>query len=155
MIDIDVSESPCHTVAQICRLNRGLMHNLVGAIGLHQGQPYVLKLLWQEDGRTHSDLGAHLHVSAATISNTVKRLEKAGFVERRADPADERVSRVYLTDAGREIQHDVQRLWQAFETQALAGFSEQEVGFFQGFLTRLHDNMLEIDYEGLLAGVNL
>lgn len=71
------------------------------------------------------------------------------------DPADERVSRVYLTDAGREIQHDVQRLWQAFETQALAGFSEQEVGFFQGFLTRLHDNMLEIDYEGLLAGVNL
>ena len=146
-----VSNSVSHQLAQICRLNRGLMHNLVRGIGLHQGQPYVLELLWQQDGRTHSELGAHLHVSAATISNTIKRMEKAGFVERRADAEDDRVSRVYLTDAGRNIQNEVQRLWQAFEMQALDDFTIDEVTLFQTLLEHLYHNLLNIDESDLLS----
>ena len=153
MTETTIVESPCHTLAQICRLNRGLMHNLVGSLGLHQGQPYVLELLWQEDGRTHTDLCEQLHVSAATISNTIKRMEKAGFVERRADPEDERVSRVYLTQAGHEVQHEVKRLWQVFEAQALADFSEQERVLLQHLLTQLHNNLLEINCADLLASI--
>ena len=154
MTELNISESACHVLARICRLNRGLMHNLMSKIGLHQGQPYVLELLWQEDGRTHSELAAQLHVSAATVSNTIRRMEKAGFVERRPDPHDERVSRVYLTAAGWDIQQTVKRLLQTFEMWALDGFSEAEVVVLQDFCGRLHDNLLGISGEDLLACVN-
>lgn len=153
MSDIKISESACHTLAQICRLNRGLMHNLVGGIGLHQGQPYVLEQLWKEDGLTHKELSEGLHVSPATISNTIKRMEKAGFVVRQQDEHDERVSRVYLTDAGHAIQNDVMRLWIAFEKRALEGFAEEERTLLQNLLKRIHDNLLQIDCGDLLTCV--
>jgi DNA-binding MarR family transcriptional regulator len=71
----------------------------------------------------------------------VKRMEKAGFVERRSDPRDERLSRVYLTDAGRDIQSAVEDVWRAFEEQAFAGFGEEELLALRDYLLRLCRNI--------------
>jgi DNA-binding MarR family transcriptional regulator len=72
----------------------------------------------------------------------LKRMEKAGFVERRSDPADERVSRVYLTDAGRAIQERVAGVWREIEAQSFAGFGDRERDQLQGHLARVRDNLL-------------
>ena len=127
---------------QICRLNRRRMHALLDEIGLYRGQPHVLSALWDQEGLTHSELAHRLHRSAATMTNMIKRMEKAGFVARRPDPADERVSRVYLTDAGRAIQDRVQRVWREIEEQSFAGFEDQERDLLQGYLGRIRDNLL-------------
>ena len=128
---------------QICRLNRRRMHVLLDEIGLYRGQPHVLRALWDREGLAHSELAHKLHRSAATITNMLKRMDKAGFVERRPDPADERVSRVYLTDAGRAIQDRVHHVWREIEDRAFAGFAEQERDLLQGYLARIRDNLLE------------
>ncbi|MBN1877894.1 MAG: MarR family transcriptional regulator [Anaerolineae bacterium] len=154
MLETPATESAGHLLVQICRLNRGIMHNLVSEMGLYQGQPSVLEVLWQEEGLTHKELTERLHVSPATISNTIKRMEKAGFVERRQDTNDERVSRVYLTSAGRSVQKDVKSLWQAFEKQLLTDFSPQEKQLLQTFLLRLYRNLLDLDHETLLVNLH-
>ena len=128
---------------QICMLNRRRMHALLDEIGLYRGQPHVLRALWDQEGLTQSELAHRLHRSAATITNMLKRMQKAGFVERRHDAADERVSHVYLTDAGREIQERVRRVWQEIEEQSFAGFAGQERDRLQGYLARIRDNLLE------------
>jgi DNA-binding MarR family transcriptional regulator len=128
---------------QICMLNRRRMHAMLDEIGLYRGQPHVLRALWGQEGLTHSELAHRLHRSAATITNMVKRMQKAGFVERRPDPADERVSRVYLTEAGRAIQERVQRVWFDIEAQAFAGFAGPERDLLQGYLVQIRDNLLE------------
>jgi len=128
---------------QICMLNRRRMHALLDEIGLYRGQPHVLRALWDREGLTHSELAHKLQRSAATITNMLKRMEKAGFVERRHDSADERVSHVYLTDAGRAIQDRVQSVWREIEEQSFAGFGDQERGLLQGYLARIRDNLLE------------
>jgi len=111
---------------------------------MYRGQPYVLKVLWEEEGLTHSELARRLHVQPATVTNIITRMEKAGFVERRSDEKDQRVSRVYLTDKGREIQGQVKQIWREFEAQVFAGFSAKERAALQQFFVRIRDNLLQL-----------
>ena len=139
-----VSETTAALLTQICRLTRTRMHALWDEIGLYRGQPFVLRTLWEEEGITHSELANRLHVRPPTISNTLKRMEKAGFLERRPDMEDQRVSRVYLTDAGRAIQDRVEKVWRELDATTLAGFNLEERVLFRRFLLSVRDNMLEM-----------
>jgi DNA-binding MarR family transcriptional regulator len=130
-----------HLLNKICGLRHRRMHELLDTLGLYRGQPSVLNALWSEDGMTHSQLADRLSKSPATITKTIKRMEKAGFVERRHDPRDERLSRVYLTDAGRDIKASVEEVWRAFEEQAFAGLSEEELAVFRDLLWRICQNI--------------
>ena len=53
-------ESIDYLLAQICRLHHARAHALLEEIGLYRGQPPVLRALWEEEGRTHSELAARL-----------------------------------------------------------------------------------------------
>ena len=130
-----------HLLNKVCGLRHRRMHELLDELGLYYGQPAMLSALWAGDGVTHSALAAQLGKSPATITKTVKRMEKAGFVERKPDPRDERLSRVFLTAAGRGVQAAVEEVWQAFELQAFAGFSEQEMATLRSLLERVCQNI--------------
>jgi DNA-binding MarR family transcriptional regulator len=117
------------------------MHELLDELGLYRGQPSMLNALWTGDGVTHSALAQTLNKSPATITKTVKRMERAGFVERKPDPRDERLSRVYLTAAGRDVQSAVEEVWRSFEAQAFAGFSDGEMATLRSLLQRVCHNI--------------
>ena len=142
MIRQNEPESIDYLLAQICRLHHSRAHTLLEEIGLYRGQPHVLRALWEEEGRTHSELAARLHVQPATITRMIQRMERAGFVERRSDPEDQRVSRVYLTEAGRAIQEGVQQIWHTLEEETLAGFGPEERGLLHDIFVRLRDNLM-------------
>ena len=127
-------------IAQVCRRHYRRAHDLLEKIGLYRGQPPLLHVLWMDDGRTHSELAERIHVRRATITKMITRMEEAGFVERREDAQDRRVSRVYLTAAGRAIQEQVRKVWQQLEREGLAGFTAEERATLHGLLTRIRDN---------------
>jgi DNA-binding MarR family transcriptional regulator len=118
------------------------MHAQWEQLGLHRGQPFILHLLWEQDGMSHSELAARHHVRPATISNMIKRMERAGFVERRADPRDERVSRVYLTDSGHDVRQRVLEIWGELDADVLAGLNAGEMADLHRLLLRVRDNLL-------------
>jgi DNA-binding MarR family transcriptional regulator len=88
-------------------------------------------------------LAERLHVRPATITNALKRMERAGFVARRPDEQDQRVSRVYLTDAGRSIRDAVEAVWCDLEEQAFAGFTPEEHALLGEFLLRIQQNLMQ------------
>jgi DNA-binding MarR family transcriptional regulator len=130
-----------HLLNKVCGLRHRRMHDLLDELGLYRGQPAVLTALWAEDGVTHSALARALTKSPATITKTVKRMERAGFVVRKPDPKDERLSRVYLTAAGRDVQASVEQVWHAFEEQAFAGFDDHEMATLRALLSRVCHNI--------------
>jgi DNA-binding MarR family transcriptional regulator len=129
-------------LGRMCKLMRNRIHGLFEDIGLHRGQHFVLHVLWKEEGITHSELAARSSVQPATITNALKRMEKAGLVERRRDTEDERVSRVYLTEAGRDIRSKVEETFRDFEAQALAGLSQEEVATLRELLLKVQKNLV-------------
>ena len=130
-------------LAQISRLHHTRAHQLFEAIGLYRGQPPVLRRLWQQEGLTHTELAERVKITPATVTKMLQRMEKAGFVLRKPDSTDQRISRVYLTDAGRAIQAKVEAIWQQMEQDAFVGFTQEELILLRQFLTQIRANLAQ------------
>ncbi len=128
-------------LSRACELKHRRMHALLDELGLYCGQPFVLHALWNQDGMTQSELSERLKRSPSTITKTVQRMERAGFVERRPDDNDERISRVYLTDAGRDIRPAVENAWRTLDQQLFSGFSADELELLLDLLHRFCQNI--------------
>jgi DNA-binding MarR family transcriptional regulator len=130
-------------LSQVVRENYHRMHMLLGQLGLYPGQPPILFLLWQRDGRTQKELGEAMQLRPATVTVMLQRMEKAGLVARKADNQDLRVSRVYLTEQGKNIRPQVEETLSALDQESLTGFSPKEREQLVGFLLRIRDNLAQ------------
>jgi MarR family transcriptional regulator, organic hydroperoxide resistance regulator len=128
--------------AQVCKLKHARVQTLLEAIGLYRGQPPVLRALWAQDGLTHTDLARTLEVQPATITKMINRMEKNGFVQRRQDADDQRVWRVYVTEAGRAVQEDVRQVWRMLEQEAFEGFTMEERVLLRRFFLQIRANLI-------------
>jgi DNA-binding MarR family transcriptional regulator len=128
-------------ISRASDLKHRRVHELLDELGLYRGQTSLLRALWEQDGLSQSELTERLNRSPSTITKTVQRLEKAGFVRRRPDDSDERVSRVFLTHAGHHVQPAVQDAWNKLDRQLFAGFSPQELAMLADLLTRVCHNI--------------
>jgi DNA-binding MarR family transcriptional regulator len=77
---------------------------LLEPLGLTYPQYLVMLVLWERGAATVGELGEALELDSGTLTPLLKRLEAAGFVARRRDPADERRVIVDLTDAGQALK---------------------------------------------------
>lgn len=84
-------------------LHRRLLMSSFSEEPLHPAQAGCLQALVHRDGMGQSDLADQLHVSRPTVTMMLKRMESSGLIERRADAADSRITRVYLTEDGRRL----------------------------------------------------
>jgi len=73
-------------------------------LGLTYPQYITIVALWEEDDQTVGNLGQKLFLESNTLTPLLKKLEAMGYVERRRDPADERLVRIRLTANGRELR---------------------------------------------------
>lgn len=83
---------------------------LLDPLGLTYTQYLVLLVLWERDDVTVKDLGTRLFLDSGTLTPLLKRMEATGLIRRRRDPADERLVRVSLTDAGRALRTEVAKI---------------------------------------------
>jgi MarR family transcriptional regulator, organic hydroperoxide resistance regulator len=63
----------------------------------------VLLPLYEEDGLQMGELGRRSGLSKQTMTELVRRVERAGLIERRGDPGDGRATLIFLTDRAREF----------------------------------------------------
>lgn len=89
------------------RLHRQLMIKTLTARGANPGQAFCLRLLAAHEGISQRDLAEMLHLARPTVTRMLQAIEKSGMVERRPDAADQRLTRVYLTAAGRDRERAV------------------------------------------------
>lgn len=125
------------------------LHTLSEEIGVYRGQPPMLYALAENEGCTQNQLAVQLHLTPATVSRMLQRMEHAGLLERRPDPIDQRITRVYLTPAGRDIQKDIRQRAHQVSEEMLIGFTDAEREQLTGFLERMRDNLLKVNRENL------
>ena len=77
---------------------------ILDELGLTYPQYIAIVSLWEEDNQTVSGLGEKMFLESNTLTPILKKLEGLGYLRRQRDPADERVVRVSLTDAGRRLR---------------------------------------------------
>lgn len=113
--------------------------------GLTRAQWRALKAIRREQGLSQSELAEILDFEAIAIGRVVDRLQQAGFVERRADPADRRRWRLYLTPKADAVTDDMEELARELRGQSLQGIDAADFAVFQRVLEHIRDNLAAID----------
>jgi DNA-binding MarR family transcriptional regulator len=75
--------------------------------GVAIGQWAVLMFLWSQDGMSQAELSRVVAIEPPTMVRTVDRMVRDGLVQRRPDPTDGRISRIYLTKRGRALRDEL------------------------------------------------
>lgn len=127
---------------RVVKLHRRETDRLIQPAGVYPGQPPVLFRLDEEDGLRQRDLADRIHLAPATLTVMLGRMEKSGLVERRPDEHDQRVSRVYLTDKGREALAAVREATRIVEERALEDLLPEERLLMRRILLQMRQNLL-------------
>jgi DNA-binding MarR family transcriptional regulator len=128
-------------LAQVSRLLRRGFDERARAFGVTRPQWQVLGLLSFNSGINQGGLAELLEVEPITLGRMIDRLQDAQMVERRADPADRRAWRLFLTDKGLTLLDQLRPF--ALETYdiALEGVSEDEQAAMMLALGRMRTNL--------------
>lgn len=110
--------------------------------GVYEGQQFVLRLLWREDGLTPGQLARQLGLSTPTVTRAATRMEASGLLRREPHPGDRRLVRLWLTPRGRELERVIGPEMQALTEQTLADFSAAERAELIASLRRIHANLI-------------
>ncbi|MBE9004228.1 MarR family transcriptional regulator [Fortiea sp. LEGE XX443] len=101
----------------------------------------VLCCLWQEDGLPTSSIGEKLQQVGGTLTGVLDRMEERGLVRRERDIHDRRIWRIWLTDAGKELEKILPPLAAKLSEEAMNGIAPTECEFFSQLLNKAISNL--------------
>lgn len=126
------------------RLRRIVIDEVFKPLRVTRSQAWALAYLSRRDGLTQSDLADDMNLGKVTLSGLIDRLEDVGMVERRPDPSDRRIKRIFITKEGRRVIKDMRVLTLECNKQMLEGISFHEVETCVQMLRKLNRNLKSI-----------
>ena len=124
---------------RLMQLRRGMIRMALTRYGLHPGQPELLRYIQQHPGCSQRQMAEDAGVTAASIAASFKRMENAGFIRRRADTADLRCNRVYLTERGERELAECMRELEEINRCMLGALSAEELDCLKNCLEKMTD----------------
>lgn len=79
-------------------------------ISLYEGQEKILKVVSDTDGRSQNELRMRLCLDHSTITKSVGRMERVGYLRTEKSKKDRRVTVVKLTEAGATVLTKAQKI---------------------------------------------
>jgi MarR family transcriptional regulator, transcriptional regulator for hemolysin len=115
-----------YMLSDVARLMRTVFDRRMRELGLTRGQWLVLTRLYRRPGASQTELADMLEIDRASAGRMIDRMEKGGWVERRADAGDRRINRLHLTGEARKVHSDMWAIAEATVDDALSPLSQAE-----------------------------
>ncbi|MGD9844939.1 MAG: MarR family winged helix-turn-helix transcriptional regulator [Variibacter sp.] len=128
----------------VARLTRTVANQRVRALGMTRAQWAVLSRLDRNQGLKQAELAEILDLAPISLTRLVDRLCKSGLVERRADPADRRAKRLFLTPKARPVIDRLSQVGERLMSDALAGTSEATLAASMEHLESVRNNLRDM-----------
>jgi MarR family transcriptional regulator for hemolysin len=129
------------TINDVARLLRTYADQRARQFGMTRAQWAVLARLEHNEGLKQSELAEMLDLQPITLTRLVDRLCASGLIERRADPGDRRVKRLYLTPQARPLMDRLAELGHDLMGTVLEGFDVKTIERMIGELARTKENL--------------
>lgn len=133
---------------QINQAHRSTVQNELNASGLGEvGHPMLVSIL-QSAGegpdcqcQAQRELADLLHVSPAAVANSLKSLERDGYVHREPWRGDARRNRVILTEKGIQAVEGCRDVFKRVSSRMFTGFTWEEQELLLSFYHRMLENL--------------
>ena len=134
---------------QLHQAHRSAVNSELSAQGLCEiGHPMLLTILKSFENDhcncpcpSQQELAKRLHISPAAVANSLKSLEKGGYIHRQPVQGDARRNQVLLTDKGRRAVEGCQCAFETVSERMLIGFTPEEKRCLMAFRQRMLVNL--------------
>ena len=128
-------------LSQVCRLTGDRLRVKMEEIGLHKGQGFILFHLWHHDGIPQNVIAHGLHLSPATVTSMLQRMERDGWITRERDTEDQRIVRVHLTENANALHEEVRASFRDLEKEVTSVLTKDEREMLRELLVKLHEHL--------------
>ena len=125
-------------------ISHGRMHvvtDMLSEYGLYYTHPRILGMIHYRNGATQKELADEMNTSPAAMSASIKRLQKAGLIEKISAASDFRINKIKLTEKGLRIHDDTFDKTMAIDRRMLDGFTAEETAELFAYLDRVQNNI--------------
>ena len=129
-----------HLLHKMNLVRRIVSDRAVAKTGLRRGRLRILRYIHDHEGCTQRSIADTLHISSASVTMTLRRMENDHLLSRYVDPKDLRCNRLLLTDEGRDYLQRSCQVFHALDKQMFNGFSQEELTLLGNMLQRLIAN---------------
>jgi MarR family transcriptional regulator for hemolysin len=127
-----------HDVAHLLRVT---IDREVAPYNLTRAKWLALDVLDRKEGLTQTELAAELELGDATVGRLVERLESRGFIERRPDPVDARVKRLFICEAARPELAELENVAANVRAVALRSLTKSDQRLLIKLLKTMKENL--------------
>ena len=132
-------------VTDVTRLMRKMFDRRAARFGLTRAQWRALKRVSHEPGLTQNEVAEFLEMEPIAVGRVIDRLQKAGFIERRADPQDRRVWRLHITEKAHAVVDDMELISAELFKQAQRGIAAADMKIMLDVFARMKQNLVALD----------
>ena len=133
-----------YLLSDSARLLRRASDARVRTLGMTSRQARLLLILHVTEGENQGYYAELLEVEPISLTRMVDRMEEAGLIERRRDPADRRAWRLFLTDRSRCVIDQVRDCLTGLEDEMLAGLEPEQREALGQMLESIRENFAYI-----------
>lgn len=101
------------------------------------GQGRLLAFLLEKDGISQKELSALLKIAPASVSELINKLETGGYIEKRQNESDKRITNIFLTEGGRFFAQKMEEGRTQVAKDIFSGLSEEEQVQFLSLIQKL------------------
>lgn len=130
------------------RMHHRVVERSLSQMDMHRGQHRLLMSLSRCGHMpTQKELAQRMDISPASVANMLKKLEKGGYIVRRALDADGRCNEVEITQRGHEVIEQSKQMFSDVDQGMFADFDDDEIGRMRDYMTRASANLRAMEEE--------
>lgn len=132
-------------ISNITRMYSVEMDRLVREAGmtLSHSQWRVIAHLYYQDGQFQSQLAEQMLMEKAPLGTLLDKLQAANMLERRPDPNDRRLKRVFITPKGRELFPVLERESTKLQEIGMPDWDADKKALLLELLSEVRENLIE------------
>jgi DNA-binding MarR family transcriptional regulator len=130
----------------IWQINKnGLVYlaNRLKKFNIGSGQLPLLMLLYHKDSLNQEELSRLLNMDKGATTKAVIKLLKEKYIERKTDPVDKRMYRIFLTSKAFKIKDQLENIAEDWQKIILNGFPKKDKNSILEILEKMTDNSIK------------
>jgi len=110
-------------------------------LGITRVQWIALYFMGKYENISQGELGKKMDIKASSVARLIDRMERDGYVIRKRDPKDRRMTNLILTKDGKELRLKLLPEGEKMRKLASRGLTEEEIETFKKVLKKMTKNV--------------
>lgn len=108
---------------------------------IQPSQMPILMMVEKYNGCSQKEMAEKMRNKPSTVNVSIQRLERTGLVYRSRDEKDQRVTKILLTEKGRDTVRSIHEYVSEAEEIMFGGFSDTELCLMRRFFQQILENI--------------